>query len=280
MINPVDKFNAHNLIAEKAQALGAAATGNAAPNEKQKAAQEFVSLLFLEVFKAMRASIPKGGLFESESLQSDVYTTLADTEVSRALAGREGMGLRKIIEKALDRSAVKAHEQNGPAPVDLNTARPLRLSAVKTPWASHEDHHSHDFDPPATGVVSSGFGMRADPFTGENKFHKGLDIAAPLGSPIKAAAAGKVTFSGWADGYGNLVTVDHGGGISTRYAHSAANLVNVGDEVAAGQEIALVGSTGRSTAPHLHFEVHKNGRPIDPKEVVGFQQFAAGPKRG
>jgi murein DD-endopeptidase MepM/ murein hydrolase activator NlpD len=219
MINAVDKFNAHNLIADMTQALGAAATGNAAPNEKQKAAQEFVSLLFLEVFKAMRASIPKGGLFESESLQSDVYTALADTEVSRALAGREGMGLRKIIEKALDRSAAKALEQNAPAPVELNTARPLRLSAVKTPPASNEDHHSHDFDPPATGVVSSGFGMRADPFTGENKFHKGLDIAAPLGSPIKAAAAGKVTFSGWADGYGNLVTVDHGGGISTLGPH-------------------------------------------------------------
>jgi murein DD-endopeptidase MepM/ murein hydrolase activator NlpD len=280
MIGEINKFNAQNLIAERAQALGAAATGNAAPNEKQKAAQEFVSLLFLEVLKAMRASIPKGGLFESESLQSDVYMTLADTEVSRAIAGREGMGLRKIIEKALDRSAAKAVEPNGPTPVDLKTARSLHLSAVKTHDAGIEDRHSHDLDVPAAGVVSSGFGFRADPFTGENKFHKGLDIAAPLGSPIKAAAAGKVVFSGWADGYGNLVTVDHGDGISTRYAHSAANLVNAGADVAAGQEIALVGSTGRSTAPHLHFEVHKNGQPIDPREVVGFQQVAGGVKRG
>jgi murein DD-endopeptidase MepM/ murein hydrolase activator NlpD len=281
MINPVDKFQVENLIAEKAQALGAAQTGNATPNEKQKAAQEFVSLLFLEVLKAMRASIPKGGLFESDSLQSDVYMTLADTEMSRALAGREGMGLRKLIEKALDRSTAKALDPNGPTPPDLNAARPFSHSALKTHDAgSAEDHHSHDFDPPATGVVSSGFGFRADPFTGESKFHKGLDIAAPLGSPIKAAAAGKVVFSGWTDGYGNLVTVDHGDGITTRYAHTAANLVNPGDEVAAGQEIALVGSTGRSTAPHLHFEVHKNGQAIDPMQVVAFQQFASGVKRG
>jgi murein DD-endopeptidase MepM/ murein hydrolase activator NlpD len=280
MINPADKFNVHNLIAEKAQALGAAATGNSTPKEKQKAAEEFVSLLFLEVLKAMRASIPKGGLFESDSLQSDVYTTLADTEVSRVLAGREGMGLRKIIEKALDRGAAKALEQNRPPPVDLTKARPLPLSAVKTPSTGGEDHHSRDFAPPVAGVVSSGFGLRADPFSGANKFHQGLDIAASPGSPIKAAAAGKVIFSGWADGYGNLVTVDHGDGISTRYAHTAANLVHAGDVVAAGEEIALVGSTGRSTAPHLHFEVHKNGRPIDPKEVVVFEQVAGRVKRG
>jgi murein DD-endopeptidase MepM/ murein hydrolase activator NlpD len=276
MIGEINKFNAQNLIAERAEALGAAANGNAAPNEKQKAAQEFVSLLFLEVLKAMRASIPKGGLFESESLQSDVYMTLADTEVSRAIAGREGMGLRKIIEKALDRSAAKAIEPSATKSLDSTVARPLNLSAVKTHDAGIENRHSHDLDAPAMGVVSSGFGLRADPFTGENKFHKGLDIAAPLGSPIKAAAAGKVAFSGWADGYGNLVTLDHGDGISTRYAHTAANLVNAGDDVAAGQEIALVGSTGRSTAPHLHFEVHKNGRPIDPMQVVGFQQVAGG----
>jgi murein DD-endopeptidase MepM/ murein hydrolase activator NlpD len=281
MINPVDKFNVENLIAERAQALGAAATGNAAANKKQKAAQEFVSLLFLEVLKAMRASIPKGGLFEGDSLQSDVYTALADTEVSRALAGREGLGLRKIIEKALDRSAGKAIETGATKALDSNAAWPHELGAVNPHGAAiAADHHRHDFDPPATGVVSSGFGLRADPFTGENRFHKGLDIAAPLGTPIKAAAAGKVVFSGWADGYGNLVTVDHGDGISTRYAHTAANLVNAGDDVGARQEIALVGSSGRSTAPHLHFEVHKNGQPIDPVQVVGFQQFASGVKRG
>jgi len=280
VINPVDKFNVENLIADRAQALGAAAAGKATPNEKQKAAQEFVSLLFLEVLKAMRASIPKGGLFESDPIQSDVYMTLADTEVSRALAGREGLGLRKIIETALDRTGAKDPVAHGTLPPHSSTARPFQAGGLKAGSAAVEENHSHDLDAPAAGVVSSGFGFRADPFTGENKFHKGLDIAAPLGSAIKAAAAGKVVFSGWADGYGNLITVDHGDGITTRYAHAAANLVGAGDEVAAGQEIALVGSTGRSTAPHLHFEVHKNGQPVDPREVVGFQQVAGGGKRG
>lgn len=280
MINPIDKFNAQDLIAGKAQALGAA-TGNAAPNEKQKAAQEFASLLFLEVLKAMRAAIPKGGLFDSESLESDVYTSLSDTEVARSLAGREGMGLRRIIEKALDQSAAKALERSATKAPDSKAVRPLDAGPAKTPvHISIEENHDHEFEPPTKGVVSSRFGLRSDPFTGENRFHKGLDIAAPLGSPVQAAAAGKVVFSGWAEGYGNLVTLDHGDGILTRYAHTAANLVNAGDDVAAGQEIALVGTTGRSTAPHLHFEMHRNGQPIDPMQVVGFQQVSSGARKG
>ena len=76
------------------------------------------------------------------------------------------------------------------------------------------------------------------------------------------------------------MTLDHGDGILTRYAHTAANLVNAGADVAAGQEIALVGTTGRSTAPHLHFEMHRNGQPIDPMQVVGFQQVSSGARKG
>jgi murein DD-endopeptidase MepM/ murein hydrolase activator NlpD len=280
MIGAIDKFNAQDLIAGKAQALGAA-TGNAAPNEKQKAAQEFVSLLFLEVLKAMRAAIPKGGLFDSESLESDVYTSLSDTEVARSLAGREGLGLRRIIEKALDQSVAKTLDRSVIRAPDSNAVRPLDAGPAKTLGRiSTEDNHSHDFETPAKGMVSSRFGVRPDPFTGESQFHKGLDIAAPLGSPIIAAAAGKVVFSGWAEGYGNLVTLDHGDGILTRYAHTAANLVNAGDDVAAGQEIALVGTSGRSTAPHLHFEMHRNGQPIDPMQIVGFQQVTSGARKG
>jgi murein DD-endopeptidase MepM/ murein hydrolase activator NlpD len=214
-------------------------------------------------------------------MENDVYTSFSDTEVARSLASQEGMGLRRIIEKALEKSAGKTADAGLIKALESNTVKPFTAGPAKTSGAiPAAENHTHEFGAPAHGVVSSRFGQRADPFTGESRFHKGLDIAAPLGSAITAAAAGKVVFSGWAEGYGNLVTVDHGDGILTRYAHTAANLVHAGDDVAAGQEIALVGSTGRSTAPHLHFEVHKNGQPIDPMQIVGFARVSTGGRKG
>jgi murein DD-endopeptidase MepM/ murein hydrolase activator NlpD len=118
---------------------------------------------------------------------------------------------------------------------------------------------------PNLGEVTSPFGLRSDPLAGEERFHKGIDIAAPEGSPIKAAEAGTVVFSGVASGYGNVVEIDHGNGVVTKYAHTQENLVSVGQQVGAGQIIARVGATGRSTGPHLHFEVHENGTPVDPQ---------------
>lgn len=117
---------------------------------------------------------------------------------------------------------------------------------------------------PAPGYISSGFGVRADPFTGGRDHHLGVDFDANVGDPVKAAANGIVSFSGWKTGYGNTVVVDHGDGYQTLYAHNQKNLVRVGDVVRAGQQLAKVGSTGRSTGAHLHFEVHVNGRPVNP----------------
>ncbi len=117
---------------------------------------------------------------------------------------------------------------------------------------------------PAPGFISSGFGIRADPFTGARAHHMGVDFDANIGDPIKAAANGIVSFSGWKNGFGNTVVVDHVDGYQTLYAHNQKNLVRVGDVVRAGQQLAKVGSSGRSTGAHLHFEVHVNGRPVNP----------------
>ncbi len=119
------------------------------------------------------------------------------------------------------------------------------------------------------GYISSYFGERMDPFTGEEGIHKGIDFAAAVGSDVLAVASGIVTWAGPRGAYGNMVEVTHGKGYVTRYAHAERTLVSVGDEVQRGEAIATVGSTGRSTGPHVHFEVLKNGQQIDPMRYVG-----------
>lgn len=117
------------------------------------------------------------------------------------------------------------------------------------------------------GRVTSDYGARGNPFDefGFAEFHAGLDVAVPLGTPVVAAGKGKVTFSGWDGGYGNVVIIEHGDGkVSTRYAHLARYDVSEGDVVVSGQQIGLVGSTGRSTGPHLHYEVRVDGKTVDP----------------
>lgn len=125
--------------------------------------------------------------------------------------------------------------------------------------------------PVAEGFVGSGYGMRTDPFTGQRSMHAGLDFAAPVGTPIFAAAGGVVTGSEYHAEYGNTVTIDHGNELSTLYAHAIQIDVKLGDIVRKGQKIAQVGTTGRSTGPHLHFEVHVKGVPQNPARFLATQ---------
>lgn len=118
------------------------------------------------------------------------------------------------------------------------------------------------------GWTSSYFGKRTDPFTGKLAMHKGMDFAGKEGSEIVAVASGVVTWAGDRYGYGHLVEINHGNGYATRYGHNASILVEVGDSVEKGQTISLMGSTGRSTGPHVHFEVLKNDRQINPAKFV------------
>ncbi len=122
--------------------------------------------------------------------------------------------------------------------------------------------------PIKSGWMSSKFGRRSDPFTGRIAWHQGVDFAGKDGSDIVSVAAGVVTWSGDRYGYGQMVEINHGNGFKTRYAHCKENLVKVGDVVKKGQVVALMGSSGRSTGPHVHFEVFKHGRAVDPSTYI------------
>jgi murein DD-endopeptidase MepM/ murein hydrolase activator NlpD len=122
--------------------------------------------------------------------------------------------------------------------------------------------------PVNVGYNSSSFGWRVDPFSGRSAFHEGLDFTADIGTPIYAAAGGRVTVAEQTPDYGKIVKISHGSGLETRYAHASELLVNAGEVVRKGQLIARVGSTGRSTGPHLHFEVRRDGAPLDPRKFL------------
>ena len=121
---------------------------------------------------------------------------------------------------------------------------------------------------PVRGILTDGFGGRSDPFTGESGTHTAIDISSAMGQPVRSPADGIVVKSEWANGYGNVVYVSHGYGYSTRYGHLKSFAVRPGQKVKRGEVIAFVGSTGRSTGPHLHYEVRLNNNPVNPLEYI------------
>lgn len=140
----------------------------------------------------------------------------------------------------------------------LDTLDQLKKEARKLPLAN----------PAAGRSISSTFGVRTDPLIGTPALHSGMDFRAPYGSPARATAAGVVTKAGWNGGYGRMVEIDHGGGFTTRYAHLSKILVAPDQKIAVGDEIGEVGSSGRSTGPHLHYEVRRDGEAVDPLRFI------------
>lgn len=180
-------------------------------------------------------------------------------------AGRGGSDLGGPLIEAKDPRALAAildvderfAERIQRAAGDMKAMRDLSDAADHLP-----------FEKPTDTAKSSGFGVRFDPFTGRPAYHSGLDFSGGIGVPIHATAPGVVSFVGVRSGYGNCVEIDHGGGFKTRYAHLSAFGVRVGQRVGVGQRIAAMGSTGRSTGPHLHYEIWVNGRAENPDRFV------------
>ena len=184
---------------------------------------------------------------------------------------------RKLAEVSGMDKPVAPHGQGGPAR-PVSSAAQLAALEAKTEKLEREMRMYESFLRsrgvipaiwPVYGRLESGVGGRRNPFTGRgHEYHEGQDIDAAWGTPVEAAASGKVTIAGWQRGYGNVVYVDHGSGISTRYGHLSRINVSIGQSVTTGDIIGLVGSTGRSTGPHLHYEVRINNQPVDPKPYL------------
>jgi murein DD-endopeptidase MepM/ murein hydrolase activator NlpD len=245
---------------------------NGKPQDIKSAAAELASLFVYQMLAAMRRTVPKSGLLD-KGFAHDTYLSLFDQEIARHMARREDLGLTALLQRQL-----KDADADRQLPGRPDTALPRPSTALHARRAAAIDAYRQQAGPtdgmfmlPVEGQHTSGFGMRMHPIDHEERLHSGMDIAAPAGTPIQAAAAGQVVFSGTQAGYGNVVVIQHEEGYSTLYAHNTANLVSVGTTVSQGQPIATVGSTGRSTGPHLHFEVRKDGKRLDP-----VQFFAAG----
>ncbi len=186
----------------------------------------------LEAF-VLRQLLGSVKVFGGEGAGAHVYADMFADALGQAVAGAGGIGLARLLESP-----------------------PANGSEAALPSL------------PAQGRISSPFGTRADPFTQAPRQHRGVDIAAREGAPITAALPGRVVFAGERGGYGLTVELEHPGGLRTLYAHAQSLEVQVGQEVARGAPLAKVGSTGRSTGPHLHFEVREGGRAVDPQKAL------------
>ena len=189
------------------------------------------------------------------------------TEIKASLEEKKATLAARKTDLAAEKTSLdakkkefEAEEDKLKAEADRLTAEIINLMDKDSPYVGGE----FTWPCPASRYISSSFGNRLHPTLNVWKFHTGIDIGCSAGKDIVAAASGKVIMSQWYGGYGNCVMIDHGGGIVTLYGHASKLLVSKGQVVKQGQVIALVGSTGRSTGPHLHFEVRKNGQYIDP----------------
>lgn len=211
------------------------------------------------------------GLAEIEQRQlalAERLTRFADLRAARAAAALRQLGLdpnamlrgsRDAMGGPLERLATAPGGGMDPRFERLG----LSLARMNALWQGLQG--VPQVLPASYALISSGFGYRSDPFTGAAAMHAGLDFKGPIGTPIRAASTGTVTFVGQKSGYGNVVEVSHGNGLVTRYAHMSRFHASVGQRVAAGALIGAIGNTGRSTGPHLHFEVRHYDRPLNPR---------------
>ncbi len=278
--NPFTKLN--NGKGETSGINSAEGSADGVDTKLEKAVSDFESIFIFQMLKGMRSNVMKSDLF-GDGKSEEIYTSMLDQELSTIMSKERGMGLKEMLLKqfspemagtAAGRGLPGSDGERNMVPIKPGAAAVREFEAhmeapkAAAPEASKED--TGGFKPPVSGRISSPYGMRTDPYTGERAFHKGMDIAAPEGTPVYPAMDGEVIFSGKRDGYGNVVEIRHENGYVSRYAHNRENLVSQGDRVSVREKIAEVGSSGRSTGPHLHFEFRVEGMAVNPYEMVDF----------
>jgi len=214
--------------------------------ELKKACEDFESVFTYQLLKSMRSTVDKCELFHGGQGE-EIYQEMLDQELAGSMSGGGSNSIANMLYEQLKRNYPGLEEIDG-----INfVGRPANNTLPA--W-------------PVRGGISSWFGTRKDPFNGERRFHSGIDIAVEKGTHVTASMPGRVVRGEYHDTYGNLVVLDHGNGLTTRYAHNDEITVKTGEWVEKGSTIAKSGSTGRSTGPHLHFEVRKDGSPLDPAD--------------
>jgi peptidoglycan hydrolase FlgJ len=282
--------------------------GQTKEKKLREACQGFESVFISKLFNQMRATVPKDGLLHGhyeDQYYSMFDKAMSDKLAADGGIGLGDMMYRQLKGKVLGKDAGKAGEgdilpanrpvaahqastdASGRLPVaaqgSVAAARPVfaqTFSSPRTaPLAPSHVPATDDLQTaaaqaaapiaaPVTGEISSEYGWRTDPFKGKKGWHAGMDFAAAEGDPVSACWDGTVVFAGVKGGYGNVVEVEHPGGWKSVYGHLRNYSVRAGDSVAAGGKIAEVGSTGRSTGPHLHFELRRQGETVDPQNML------------
>lgn len=216
---------------------------------------------------------------ENRALKAEFYTTLRDFRARLHSIEKQSQQLTEMAKEMgfdVELPAVAVHSplagSGGPADLQSFAAELRRveteLQELKVNFTA-EKLHATPAGWPAEGRLTAGFGMRRSPFGEELEFHSGQDISAPYGQPVMATARGVVVYAEYRSGYGNLVVMDHGKGITTFYGHLSSIEVEVGDRVEKGAEIGTVGSTGRSSGAHVHYEVRVDDQPVNPSSFPG-----------
>jgi murein DD-endopeptidase MepM/ murein hydrolase activator NlpD len=246
--------------------------------ELKKASEQFEAIFLAYLLKVMRETIEESGLTEG-GFGKSIYTELFDQEISVNMARRGALGIsdmlyRDLSARALNNGQTGEAESKDPPQKDPGALQSPGISdgsaiPVSAPGSSEPD--ISDLQLPVRAPISSEFGSRRDPFSHQVRFHKGVDLAAPEGMKVVAALPGTVISAGYQSGYGNSVLIQHADGLQTRYCHLQKVNVKAGDVVTSEEVVGTVGNTGRSTGPHLHFEVIRMGKQVDPASEFGFQ---------
>jgi murein DD-endopeptidase MepM/ murein hydrolase activator NlpD len=272
----IQNLSADALAAAAARPASGSATGGSRA-DVERLAQEFEAIFLLQMVRQMREA-----LLESEEtdkgLGAGTMTDTFDVEFARYLSTVGGIGLAASMTGHLPGGRDPAGPDRPPGVANVGTATrgaphaaPAISARATIPAAA--GRAVLDAPPPAVSLpldasISSGFGWRTDPFAGTPRFHGGVDFKAAYGREVPTAAAGQVVYAGEQGGYGQTVVVEHGAGYRTRYAHLSAITVVSGQRLAEGAVVGRVGQSGRATGPHLHFEVTRDGRRLDPEDVA------------